>query len=74
MLRKIKCDTVRQHLQDDLIKLTEWPEKWQMVLHFGMYKCLRTGHGIADVQYTMGGTVLSSTVKEKDFGLHIVLI
>ena len=28
VFRKIKSDTERQHLQDDLNKLTEWSEKW----------------------------------------------
>jgi len=38
---------------------------------FGKYKCPHTGHGSADVQYTIDGTVLSSIVKEKDLGLTI---
>ena len=32
MFRKIKSDADRQHLQDDLNKLIEWSEKWQMLL------------------------------------------
>ena len=51
----------RQHLQDDLNKLTEWSEKWQMLFNFGKCKCLHTGHGNDDAQYTMGGTVLNTT-------------
>ena len=38
MFRKIKNDADRQHLQDDLNKLIEWSEKWQMVFNVG--KCL----------------------------------
>ena len=34
-------------------------------------KCLHTGHGNEDALYTMGGTVLNTTVKEKDLGLTI---
>ena len=30
-----------------------------------------TGHGNEDAQYTMGDTVLNTTVKEKDLGLTI---
>ena len=33
--------------------------------------CLHAGHGNEDTQYTMGGTVLNTTVKEKDLGLTI---
>ena len=29
-----------QYLQDDLNKLTEWSEKWQMLFIFGKCKCL----------------------------------
>ena len=42
-----------------------------MLFNFGKCKCLHTGHEDKDVQYTMGGTVLSATVKEKDVGLII---
>ena len=34
-------------------------------------KCLHIGHENRDVQYTMGGTVLNTTTKEKDLGLTI---
>ena len=71
VFRKIKSDADRQHLQDDLNKLIEWSEKWQMLFNFCKCKCLHTGHGIEDAQYTMGGTVLNTTLKEKDLGLII---
>ena len=71
VFRKIKSDTDRQQLQDDLNKLTEWSEKWQMLFNYGKCKCLHTGHGNEDAQYTMGDTVLNTTVKEKDLGLTI---
>ena len=71
VLRKIKSDADRQHLQDDLNKLIEWSEKWQMLFNFGKCKCPHTGHGNENAQYTMGGTVLNTTVKEKDLGLTI---
>ena len=71
VFRKIKSDTDRQQLQDDLNKLTEWYEKWQMLFNYGKCKCLHTGHGNEDAQYTMGDTVLNTTIKEKDLGLTI---
>ena len=40
-----------------------------MMFNFGKCKCLHTGHGNEDAQYTMGGIVLNSTLKEKDLGL-----
>ena len=42
-----------------------------MPFKFGMCKCLHTGYGNVDAQYTMSGTVLNTTVKEKDVGLTI---
>ena len=71
VFRKIKSDADRQHLQDDLNKLIEWSDKWQMLFNFGKCKCLHTGHGYEDAQYTMGGTVLNTPLKEKDLGLTI---
>ena len=71
MFRKIKNDADRQQLQDDLNKLTERSEKWQILYNFGKCMCLHSGHGNEDAQYTMGDTVLNTTVKEKDLGLTI---
>ena len=58
VFRRTKSDAGRQHLQDDLNKLTECSEKWQMLFNFGICKCLHTGHGNENAQYTMGGTIL----------------
>ena len=51
VFRKIKSDADRQYLQDDLNKLTEWSEKWQMLFNFGKCKCLHTRYGNEDAQY-----------------------
>ena len=40
VFRKIKSDADRQQLQDDLNRLTEWSEKWQMLFNYGKCKCL----------------------------------
>ena len=42
---------------------------WQMIFNFGKRKCLHTGPGNTGVNYEMGGTILSKTVKEKDLGV-----
>ena len=51
MFRTIKSDADRQQLKDDMNKLTECSEKWQMLFNFGKCKCLHTGHGNEDAQY-----------------------
>jgi hypothetical protein len=71
VFRKIKTDADKQQLQGDLNKLIEWSEKWQMLFNYGKCKCLHSGHGNEDAQYTMGDTVINTTVKEKDLGLTI---
>ena len=42
-----------------------------MLFNYGKYKCLHSGHGNENAQYTMGDTVLNTTVKEKDLGLTV---
>ena len=71
LFRKVNTDGDKQHLQNDLDRLVKWSEKWQMLFNFGKCKCLHTGHGNLNVNYKMGGTVLGTTVKEKDLGVTI---
>ena len=42
-----------------------------MLLNFGKCKCLHTGHGNLDANYTMVDTVMGTTVKENDLGVTI---
>ena len=39
-----------------------------MLFNFGKSKCLHTGPGNTGMNYEMGRTILSKTVKEKDLG------
>ena len=71
VFRKIKSDADRLQLQDDMNKMKEWSEKWQMLLQFGKFKYPHTIYGNEDAQCTMGGNVLNTTVKEKHLGLTI---
>ena len=68
VLRQIKSDADRQHLQDVLNKVTEWSQKWQMLFNLWKCKCHHTRQGNEDAQYRMGGTVLNTSVQEKDLG------
>ena len=40
-----------------------------MLFNFGKYKCLHTGPGNTGMNYEMGGTILSKTLKVKDLGV-----
>ena len=65
LFRKTKKIGDKQKLQDDIDKLVRWSGKWQMLFHFGKCKCLHPGPGNTGMNYEMGGTILSKTVKEK---------
>ena len=54
----------KQKLQDGIDKIVKWSEKWQMLFNFGKCKCLHTWPGNTGMNYEMGGTILSKTVKE----------
>ena len=69
LLRKVKEIGDKQNLQDDIDKLVKLSEKWQMLFNFGKCKCLHTRPGNTGMNYEMGGTILSKTVKEKDLGV-----
>ena len=69
LFRKVKEIGDKQKLQDDIDKFVKWSEKWQMLFNFGKCKCLHIGSGNTGVNYEMGGTILSKTVKEKDVGV-----
>ena len=64
LFRKTKEIGHEQKLQDNIDKLVRWSEKWQMLFNFGKCKCLYTGSGNTGMNYEMGGTILSKTVKE----------
>ena len=42
LFRKVNTDGDKQYLQNDLVRLVKWSEKWQMLFNFGKCKCLHT--------------------------------
>ena len=68
LFRKTEEIGDKKKLQDDIDKLVRCSEKWQMLFNFGKCKCLHTGPGNTGMNYEMGETILSKTVKEKDLG------
>ena len=69
LFRKVKEIGDTFFLQDDIDKFVKWSEKWQMLFNFGKCKCLHTGPENTGMNYEMGGTILSKTVKEKYLGV-----
>ena len=54
-----------KNVQDEIDKLVKWSEKLHKLLHFGKCKCLHIGPGNTTMNYEMGGTILSVTVKKR---------
>ena len=69
LFRKTNENGDKQTLQDDIDELLKWSEKWQMLFNFWKCKCLHNEPGNTGMNYEMGGTILSKTVKEKDLGV-----
>ena len=71
LFRKVKEIGDKRNLQNDIDKLVKWSEKWQMLFNFGKCKCLHTWPGNTGMNYEMGGTIISKTVKENDLGVTL---
>ena len=71
LFRKTKEIGDEKKSQYDIDKLVRWSEKWQMLFNFAKCKCLHPGPGNIGMNYEMGGTILSKTVKEKDLGVSM---
>ena len=69
LFRKTKEIGDKQNVQDDIDKLVKWSEKWQMLFNFWKCKCLHKVSVNTGMNYEMGGTILSKTVKEKYLGV-----
>ena len=63
LFRKVTNDTDKQSLQDDLDKLVNFSEKWQMLFNFGKCKCIHIGHGNMDEEYKIGDAVLGTSLR-----------
>ena len=67
--RKIESDTDADSLNQDLKKLAEWADKWQM--QFNVDKCvvMHLGHNNLHHNYMLGDNVLHNTNLERDLGV-----
>ena len=69
-----ECEMVRQSQQQHFVyepRPIKKKKKLKMLFNFGKCKCLHTGPGNTGMNYEMGGTILSKTVKEKDLGVSM---
>ena len=60
-----------EDLQQDLARLGEWSDRWQMPFNVGKCKVMHIGHKNPNANYVLNGRALESTVSEKDLGVVI---
>jgi len=69
--RRIRSPSDRTILQEDIGKLQLWSQKWLLSFNEEKCKVIHFGAKNPAYKYTMGGTTLATTVKEKDLGIII---
>ena len=58
-------------LQEDLDRLFEWAEKWQMEFNIGKCSVLSVGRGNPSNRYSINGTALKTSESERDLGVRV---
>ncbi len=61
----------RAKLQEDLNKIAEWSEKWQMPFNVSKCQMLQVGHSNKKYEYDMMGQKIVATPSVKDLGITI---
>ena len=68
---KVNNDIDRRSIQNDLYRLIDWSEKWQMPFNTTKCKVMHLGRSNSQFQYLMNNHTLEAVVEEKDLGLCI---
>ena len=72
LFRRVQTIQESHTLQDDLNRLDQLSEQWQMLFNQSKCKCLHIGRANGKEPYEMHNTVLlKKTAKEKDIGVTI---
>ena len=58
-------------LQDDINKLVEWANKWQMSFNVDKYSVMHIGHNNMQSNYNMYNQQLPTTDQQRDLGIII---
>lgn len=71
MSKSVRCVQDAEILRDDLKKLDEWAQNWQM--QFNKDKCvvMHVGRSNSKFDYELGGKLLNASAKEKDLGIIV---
>ena len=69
ILRALHEPEEYSYLQDDLDRLVEWSQIWQIHFNDSKYKILHMGNSNPSHSYTMSNIPLTRTAEEKDLGV-----
>ena len=69
VLAQVQSDAERKKLQEDLDKLTEWANKWQMCFNTNKCKVTHVERTNQKFTYIMDGQFLNTVDSEKDLGV-----
>ena len=71
IFRKVTTQGEVNGLQEDLNKLYEWSEEWQMLFNVGKCKCIHIGYGNKNHTYRLGDQEIVNEHQERDLGVKI---
>ena len=57
-------------IREDLSRLDEWSQRWQMKFNVHKCKVMYLGHGNSKAKYEIQGKELGEIVEEKDLGVY----
>ncbi len=71
LCKTVCTDADREALQQDLDRLSEWSQKWQMKFNVDKCSVIHLGHKNKQFNYSLGENELKKSVKEKDLGIVV---
>ena len=71
LLKELTCPQDAVDLQEDLVTLETWSEKWQMTFNADKCKVLHLGHRNTEAEYEIQGARLEAVQEERDLGVVV---
>ena len=71
LFRRIKSHADRVILQEDLMKLQQWSQKWLLQFNENKCKVMHIGRRNPGYDYYLNNSVLENTMVEKDLGIYV---
>ena len=71
LAKNVNCDMDRDALQQDLDRLDEWSQRWQMQFNVDKCSVIHLGHKNKQFSYKLGNHELRNSVQERDLGVIV---